>query len=149
MTLSSLGCEFPIFYGQCLRRVRYPTLDDVMVILRGLRRAYPKDLIRVMNRGAIESTLYAVRYAGNELRSFRARVSAKAATLLYLMVMNHPLIDGNKRFASILTRYFLILNGYDIDRVLLMRLSLEVAGGSIDPKSLYRVFYQHIIRVGD
>ena len=131
-----------------MRRVRYLTLNDVLIILEELRRAYPKDLIRVMNRGAIESTLYAVRYAGNELRSFRARVSAKAATLLYLMVMNHPLIDGNKRFAALTTKAFLRINGYRVPDNVLRDLTLGAALGKLGPQDVYNLLYRYVSRVG-
>ena len=130
-----------------MRRVRYLSLDEVLLILEELRRAYPRDLIRVMNRGVIESSLYAVKYSGRGYRSFRARVSAKAGSLLYFIVSGHPLTDGNKRFASLLVRYFLLINGYDIDRALLTDLSLRIAEGRVSPEILYRVLYQHIIRV--
>lgn len=149
MTPSSLGCEFPIFYGQCLRRVRYLTLNDVLIILEELRRAYPKDLIRVMNRGAIESALEAVRYARRGLRSFRARVAAKAASLLYFIVMSHPLTDGNKRFGHMVLWEFLRINGYGVSPAIIRDLTLGIASMRLRVEDVYYILYREMFRVGD
>ena len=41
-------------------------------------------------------------------------VIAKAAALLESILFNHPFIDGNKRTGYVVTRLFLINNGFDI-----------------------------------
>jgi death-on-curing protein len=41
--------------------------------------------------------------------------SAKASSLCFALVMNHPFIDGNKRVGHAAMETFLILNGYEID----------------------------------
>lgn len=41
-------------------------------------------------------------------------ISALASALAYGMAKNHPFIDGNKRTALVVSRTFLLLNGFDI-----------------------------------
>ncbi|OIN96773.1 hypothetical protein AUJ66_05315 [Candidatus Desantisbacteria bacterium CG1_02_38_46] len=40
-------------------------------------------------------------------------ISEKAANLLYLVIKNHPFVDGNKRIGSLLFIYFLEKNHYN------------------------------------
>jgi death on curing protein len=42
-------------------------------------------------------------------------ISALAAAYAYGLTTNHPFVDGNKRTAYVVTRSFLILNGYDLE----------------------------------
>jgi len=130
-----------------VRRIRYLTLDDVLVIIEELRRTYPKDFIRVMNVGALEAALDTAAYAGYGLRQFRARVAAVAASLLSLIVLNHALTDGNKRLAYLVTKAFLEANGYRVSGALLRNLTIRVASLSIDVKGVYKVLYNNIVKV--
>lgn len=50
-------------------------------------------------------------FAGTEVYS---EIHEKAAVLLESLARNHPLFDGNKRTAWILTQIFLELNGHDL-----------------------------------
>jgi death-on-curing family protein len=45
-------------------------------------------------------------------RELYPTLEEKAANLLYLIIKDHPFLDGNKRIASILTIYFLKINDY-------------------------------------
>lgn len=40
---------------------------------------------------------------------------AKAATLEFLLVANHPFVDGNKRIGHAAMEVFLLLNGHEIE----------------------------------
>ena len=42
-------------------------------------------------------------------------ISALAASLAYGIAKNHPFIDGNKRTALVVSRTFLLLNGYQLN----------------------------------
>lgn len=42
-------------------------------------------------------------------------ISALAASLAYGIAKNHPFIDGNKRTALVVSRTFLLLNGFNIE----------------------------------
>lgn len=39
-------------------------------------------------------------------------IHQKAAALLYYLILDHLMIDGNKRFSMVLTEFFLKKNGY-------------------------------------
>ncbi len=39
----------------------------------------------------------------------------KAAALLHSLAKNHPLVDGNKRLAWLLTETFVMINGFVVD----------------------------------
>ncbi len=41
-------------------------------------------------------------------------ISALAASLAYGIAKNHPFVDGNKRTALVVSRTFLLLNGYQL-----------------------------------
>lgn len=41
-------------------------------------------------------------------------IAALAASLAFGIAKNHPFIDGNKRTALVVSRTFLLLNGFDI-----------------------------------
>lgn len=42
-------------------------------------------------------------------------ISALAASLAYGIAKNHPFVDGNKRTALVVSRTFLLLNGFNIE----------------------------------
>jgi death on curing protein len=42
-------------------------------------------------------------------------IFALAASLAYGIAKNHPFVDGNKRTALVVSRTFLLLNGYNLD----------------------------------
>jgi death on curing protein len=42
-------------------------------------------------------------------------ISALAASLAYGIAKNHPFVDGNKRTALVVSRTFLLLNGYELN----------------------------------
>ncbi len=72
-------------------------------------------------------------------------IDDKATHLLYLIIKNHPFLDGNKRIASFLFVYFLDMNNYlyrdsgekKINDTALTTLSLLVAES--DPKEKDRI----------
>ncbi len=63
---------------------------------------------------ALESALAQPRatFDGNELYP---DIVAKAATLGFLLVSNHPFVDGNKRVGHAAMEVFLVLNGREIE----------------------------------
>jgi death on curing protein len=60
-------------------------------------------------------------------------IAALAAAYAFGIVKNHAFVDGNKRTSSVVTRLFLILNGYDIvaDDLSRIKVWLGLADGSI------------------
>jgi len=82
---------------------------------------------------ALESALAQPRatFDGNELYP---DIVAKAAALGFLLVSNHPFVDGNKRVGHAAMEVFLILNGCeivaDIDEQ--EHIILSIASGQLD-----------------
>ncbi|MGW7819017.1 type II toxin-antitoxin system death-on-curing family toxin [Streptomyces puniciscabiei] len=63
----------------------------------------------------------------------------KAAALLHSLLINHPLVDGNKRMAWMSTVVFLDFNGaemLDVDQDEAYKLVIEVASGSLEDVGL-------------
>ena len=66
----------------------------------------------------------------------------KAAALLQSLVLNHPLVDGNKRMGWMCTVVFLDINGtemLDVDQDEAYKLVIEVASGDLEDVGLIAV----------
>jgi death-on-curing protein len=70
---------------------------------------------------------------------------AKAAALGYLIVANHPFIDGNKRVGHAAMEVFLVLNGREIEANVddQEQLILAVASGQLDRLGLEQWLLEH------
>jgi len=67
----------------------------------------------VRDRGALESSVAQPRMAfGGE--DLYPDLAAKAAALGFLLVGNHPFVDGNKRIGHAAMETFLVLNGAEL-----------------------------------
>ena len=91
----------------------YPTAKKIIVDFKKelIGRKEASDLFGQENNQKLESvinTLYQT-FDGQELYD---SLEEKAANLLYLTIKDHPLVDGNKRVASILFVYFLTRNNF-------------------------------------
>lgn len=86
------------------------TIDEARKVIAGLRSAFPDDDLLGNERGngleAVIGTIYQS-FGGVDLYP---TVEEKAANLLYLLVKDHPLSDGNKRTAAALFVTFLAKN---------------------------------------
>lgn len=93
--------------------MRYLTLDEIFAIHDRAIREYGGSP-ELMNLGHLEATLAAPRQTmfGEELYP---NVFSKAAILFYLLIKNHPFVDGNKRTAFLALMRFLKINGYTLD----------------------------------
>jgi len=95
-----------------------------------------------MDRG-LESALLSIfqSIAGQEIYP---NIESKAANLLYLIIKNHPFVDGNKRIGSFMFLRFLEVNGLlyksDGTRLLetnaLVAIALLIAQSNPDDKEL-------------
>ena len=72
-------------------------------------------------------------------------VPAKAAKLGFLLINNHPFIDGNKRIGTLAMLVFLEINGIEIKCTddELIKLGLGLAVGTVDTKSLLGWIIEH------
>ncbi|MDI6739962.1 MAG: virulence protein RhuM/Fic/DOC family protein [Candidatus Edwardsbacteria bacterium] len=92
------------------RRVKPVTLDEARRLVAGLRaRAGSSDLFGREKDHGLDSSLAAVMqtFGGREVYP---SLEEKAANLLYLLVKDHPFVDGNKRIAAALFLWFLEKN---------------------------------------
>ena len=86
------------------------THADAQAIIARARSEFPQDrLFGVENRDKLKSVIATIyqSFAGEDLYP---TTEQKAANLLYLMVKDHPLVDGNKRSAAALFIEFLAQN---------------------------------------
>lgn len=86
----------------------YLTFEDALTLIRDLRVGPVND------PGLLDSALHRPRSTvfGDEAYPGLAQ---KAAALLESLVVNHPLLDGNKRLGWLATVVFLGLNGVALD----------------------------------
>ena len=93
--------------------MRYLTLSEVL----GLHRLVVEQTggaTSIRDLGALESAVAQPRmtFDGRDLYS---TVEAKAATLCFSIITNHPFTDGNKRTGHAAMETFLLLNGFEIE----------------------------------
>ena len=87
------------------------TTDEARTVIVQLAEAFPADALLGKERGhALDGIVGAIyqSFGGEDLYP---TVEEKAANLLYLVVKDHPLADGNKRSAATLFVTFLARNG--------------------------------------
>lgn len=92
---------------------------------------------------------------GDEL--FYPNVASRAANLLYLVIKNHPLADGNKRTGSFLFLWYLRLNQHLLARPVkalindntLVALALLVAESKPEQKELMVKLVEHFVLLKD
>lgn len=86
------------------------THADAQAIIARTRSEFPQDRLFGLENGdklkSVVATIYQS-FAGQDLYQ---TTEQKAANLLYLMVKDHPLVDGNKRSAAVLFIEFLSRN---------------------------------------
>ncbi|MEI3848840.1 MULTISPECIES: RhuM family protein [Microbacterium] len=87
------------------------TYDEARSVIERIRRDFPEDTLLGGERGdALRGVIGAVyqRFGGSELYP---TAQEKAANLLYFVIKDHPLSDGNKRTGAALFVLFLERNG--------------------------------------
>lgn len=108
------------------------SLRDVLTIQRTAIHRYGGSA-GVRDLGLLESALAAPHHTmfGEELYP---DLAAKCAILLYLLIENHPFVDGNKRTAFLSVLHFAELNGHTFEATEdeLYDLTLSIASGHLD-----------------
>ena len=93
---------------------------------------------------ALESALAQPRasFDGNELYP---DIVAKAATLGFLLVANHPFVDGNKRLGHAAMEVFLVLNHHEIESDIdeQEHIILSIASGQLNRPDFEQWLRQH------
>lgn len=87
------------------------TLDEARDVIRSVAEEFPDDALLGRERGDSLAGIVATIYQGFGGHKLYPTVEEKAANLLYLVVKDHPLSDGNKRSAAALFVTFLARNG--------------------------------------
>jgi death-on-curing protein len=123
--------------------MRYLTLPEVLTLHdRIITTTGGSPGIRDLS--ALESALGQLQatFDGDELYP---DLVAKAATLGYLIVANHPFMDGNKRVGHAAMEVFLVLNGREIEANVddQEQLILAVASGQLDRLGLEKWLLEH------
>jgi death-on-curing protein len=99
----------------------------------------------VRDLGAVESALAQpqMTYGGFELYP---TIAEEAVALGFSLIMNHPLIDGNKRVGHAAMEVFLMLNGYEIEASVeeQERVILQVASGKMGREAFTQWLQAHI-----
>lgn len=86
------------------------TLDDARTIIEQVGAEFPADSLFGRERGDTLAGVIAAIYQGFDGQDLYPTVEEKAANLLYLVVKDHPLLDGNKRSGAALFVTFLARN---------------------------------------
>lgn len=127
--------------------MRYLTLQEVLELHRRVVDQSGGSH-GVRDIGAVESAVAQPRqtFDGEELYPSLAQ---KAAALGYLLIQNHPFVDGNKRIGHLALEVMLVLNGFELvastdeqERVI-----LNVASGTMHREELTTWIEQHMQRV--
>ena len=91
------------------------TIEEARSVIGEVRAEFPEDNLFGQERGdALEGVIASI-YQGFAGQELYPTVQLKAANLLYLVVKDHPLSDGNKRSAAALFVTFLSRNGILMD----------------------------------
>ena len=129
------------------------TLEEAREIIASVKKEFPDDDLFGSERGnGLEAVIGAV-YQGFAGQDLYFTVEEKAANLLYLVVKDHPLTDGNKRSAAALFITFLakneILKGSDgrarISNNALASLTLMVSMSNPKEKALMISLLTHML----
>lgn len=136
-------------------------LDDVLVAIAELKKALiskgeATELFGQLRGEGLASAIATIEQGfGNEL--FYPNVASRAANLLYLVIKNHPLADGNKRTGSFLFLWYLRLHQHllakPVEQLIndntLVALALLVAESKPDQKELMIRLVEHFILLKD
>lgn len=87
------------------------TLEEARDVIQQVAAEFPSDTLLGNERGDALASIVTTIYQGFGGEDFYPTVEEKAANLLYLVVKDHPISDGNKRSAAALFVTFLARNG--------------------------------------
>tara|TARA_R110000823_G_scaffold291009_3_gene409316 strand:+ start:2409 stop:3392 length:984 start_codon:yes stop_codon:yes gene_type:complete len=136
-------------------------LDDVLSAIAQLKaeliaKGEATELFGQLRGDGLASSIATIEQGfGDEL--FYPNVASRAANLLYLVIKNHPLADGNKRTGSFLFLWYLRLNQHllarPVERLVndntLVALALLVAESKPEQKELMVKLVEHFVLLQD
>jgi death on curing protein len=125
---------------------RYLSVNDVLALYRRVM-AQSGGLAGVRSFATLESAVLQPRatFDGAELYP---SLSEKAAILAYLLIQNHPFVDGNKRVGHAAMEVFLLVNGCAIHAEVddQEHLILDIASGRVTKEQLTAWIEVHIVQ---
>lgn len=92
--------------------IRYLTLIEILELHRRILEQ-SGGALGIQDMGLLESAIAQPRMTFDGEDMYPSLLE-KAATLGFLIIMNHPFVDGNKRTGHAATETFLVLNGLEI-----------------------------------
>jgi len=126
--------------------MRYITLNEVLVLherIIGLSGGSPG----IRDFSALESALAQpmITFNGEELYP---GILSKASALGFLLISNHPFVDGNKRVGHAAMEALLFLNGYEINSDFdeQEHLILDIASGKIKLMEFLDWLRMHVVK---
>jgi prophage maintenance system killer protein len=139
------------------RDMRALSLDEVLAAIAQLKaeliaKGEATELFGQLRGGGLASSIATIEQGfGEEL--FYPNVARRAAHLLYFVIKNHPLADGNKRTGSFLFLWYLRLNQHllarPVERLIndntLVALALLVAESLPEQKELMVKLVEHFV----
>jgi death-on-curing protein len=128
--------------------MRYLTLNELLEIYRQVM-AQSGGAVGIRDLNALEAAVAQPRatYGGEDLYPTQAD---KAAILGYLLVKNHPFIDGNKRIGHAAMEVFLLLNGYELQAAVDEQeaVILSIAAGQLEREAFTHWLTDHLCTLG-
>jgi len=127
--------------------MRYLGVGEILRLYQQLMRTTGGQL-GVRDLGLLQSAVAQpkVTFEGSELY---ASTVDKAAALGYSLVMNHPMIDGNKRLGHAAMELFLALNGFEIQADVgeQERIMLHLASGELARDEFVTWLEKHVVEL--
>jgi death-on-curing protein len=114
--------------------VSYPELGDFCDVAAEILGVTPEQIAGLPNIGLAESALVSPQAGWGDIDRYPTLLE-KAAILIEHLTRNHPLPDGNKRTAFLLTARFLEANGLPLQGALPdtdVPIVEEIAAGQVD-----------------
>jgi death-on-curing protein len=124
------------------RRIYLLTIKVFYNAIERLKNVFPMDDFTVLNPYVFETVIEHLKW---ELR-YRGFVYS-AASLFYDLIMDHPLVDGNKRLATVILVAYLRRNGYDLrEKDSLYSLAILVAEKKINKRGVSEWLRRRLVK---
>jgi len=130
------------------RDIRYLSLDEVIEIHDRAVQEFGGS-VELRDWGLLDSCVMTPQQVIFDTELYGS-VEEKAAMLFYLLMQDHPFVDGNKRTGLLTALMFLALNGVMIDQATpaLYDLTVAVAEGRLDKPAIAAALQQAAASAG-
>ena len=108
--------------------MRYLTVGEVLELYNRVVKQSGGS-VGILDLGSLESAVAQPRMTFNGEELYPTIVD-KASALGYLIIQNHPFVDGNKRAGHAALETFLVLNGYEVTSWRFHKILTKLTGSS-------------------